>query len=293
MPGCIERKINRLSGHRGRAVRPRVLDLFSGCGGLSLGFAAAGFEIVTAMETDPIAARTHADNLHKGLPHDVIAQHARTRDVSQEDPEQIAREFYKGRPEDAFDVIIGGPPCQAYARIGRAKLRAVGEDPFAYTKDRRAGLYLRYLEYIHSLRPLALLMENVPDILNFSGRNIVEEMLGPLNRMGYEAAYSLINSAHHGVPQMRDRIYLIAFRKELGAAVRFPDASHRCDLPSGYMGMRSVALKLVSRGQGGGYQQADTGVRTLPPAVSASEAMADLPMIDGKRNSLARRAARM
>lgn len=273
-------------------MRPRVLDLFSGCGGLSLGFAAAGFEIVTAMETDPLAARTHAENLHKGLPEDVIARHARTRDVSREDPEQIAREFYKGRPEDAFDIIIGGPPCQAYARIGRAKLRAVGEDPFAYTNDRRAGLYLRYLDYIHSLRPLALLMENVPDILNFGGRNIVEEMLSPLNRMGYEAAYSLINSAHHGVPQMRDRIYLIAFRKELGAVVRFPDASHRCDLPSGYMGMRSVALKLVGRGQGGGYQQADTGGGTLPTAVSAAEAIVDLPVIDGKRNGLVRRAAR-
>jgi hypothetical protein len=102
------------------SAQPRVLDLFAGCGGLSLGFQAAGCEIVAAMETDELAACTHAFNFFQGQPDEVICHHARPKDVATVEPEELVEGLGLGRAAEAFDIIIGGPPCQAYARVGRA-----------------------------------------------------------------------------------------------------------------------------------------------------------------------------
>lgn len=287
---AVAKKLARLVESPG--ARPRVLDLFAGCGGLSLGFKAAGCDIVASMEIDDLAARSHAINFFKDRPTDEIEHHAEPRDIVAIDPEELVQEFKLGTPSHAFDIIIGGPPCQAYARVGRAKLREIAEHPEAFKVDPRANLYLRYLHYIERLQPLALLMENVPDILNFGGHNIVQEMVETLDAMGYEAKYSLINSAHHGVPQMRDRVFMIAIHKSLSAAIRFPRASHRCDLPSGYAGTRSVALKLIDLFNGGGYIAPDVGGPGLPPAITAAEAIGDLPPIMLHREGKLRRGAR-
>ena len=96
---------------------PRVLDLFAGCGGLSLGFHAAGFEIAGAVEIDPHAAASHGANFHPGDP-----RHARARDITQLTPEALAAELELGDVSSSIDVIVGGPPCQAFARVGRSKL---------------------------------------------------------------------------------------------------------------------------------------------------------------------------
>jgi DNA (cytosine-5)-methyltransferase 1 len=174
--------------------RPRVLDLFAGCGGLSLGFQAAGCEIAAAMETDELAARSHAVNFFKGYPAEVIEHHAKRRDVTRIAPEELVSDFGLGTSVGAFDIIVGGPPCQAYARVGRAKLREIAAHPRAFKIDPRANLYLRYLHYVDRLKPLALLLENVPDILNFGGHNVIQEIVEALDQIGYDAAYSLINT---------------------------------------------------------------------------------------------------
>jgi DNA (cytosine-5)-methyltransferase 1 len=194
-----------------------------------LGFQAAEFEIVAAMEIDELAARSHAINFCRGMPQQQIELHAKARDITDVDPDELIKEFDLGTPSHAIDIIVGGPPCQAYARVGRAKLREIAEHPHAFKIDPRGNLYLRYLDYIKRLMPLALLMENVPDILNHGGHNIVQEMVEALDDMDYDARYSLINSAHHGVPQMRDRVFMVAFHKSLGAHIQFPAATHRCD----------------------------------------------------------------
>jgi DNA (cytosine-5)-methyltransferase 1 len=287
---AIAAKLRRLSGTP--RARPRVLELFAGCGGLSLGFQAAGCEIVAAMETDELAARSHAVNFFKGKPDRIIAHHAQPRDVSTVEPEQLVEEFGLGNPAEAFDLIIGGPPCQAYARVGRAKLREIAEHPRAYKVDPRANLYLRYLHYVERLKPLGLLMENVPDILNHGGHNVMQEIVESLDDMGYDAAYSLINAAHHGVPQMRDRVYMIAFHRDVGAVLRFPRATHKCELPPGYAGTRAVALKLIRISGADGFIEADTGHDELPRAVTAQEAIADLPPVTLHLEGRLRRGAR-
>lgn len=286
----VWRKINRLLDDP--SAKPKTLDLFAGCGGISLGFHSAGFEITASMEIDELAAKSHALNFCKGMSEEEKELHSKARDITNIDPEEFVEELGLGAPEDAFDVIVGGPPCQAYARVGRAKLREVAEHPEAFKVDPRANLYLRYLDYVAKLKPLALLMENVPDILNFGGHNVAEEIVEVLNKMGYEARYSLINSAHHGVPQMRDRVFLVAFRKELNAVINFPKATHHCDLPRGYEGTRAVAFKLIDQSGKTGFVKPDTGHDGLPAAVTAKKAIGDLPPITLHKEGKLKRGAR-
>lgn len=289
-PQAIAAKIDRLANDPNAA--PRVLDLFAGCGGLSLGFKAAGCEITGAIEIDELAARSHGLNFYKGHTSELIELHGKARDITKIEPDEFVKELSLGKPSEAIDIIIGGPPCQAYARVGRAKLREIAEHPEAFKIDPRGNLYLRYLHYIKELMPLAVLMENVPDILNYGGHNIVQEIVETLDVMGYTAQYSLINSAHHGVPQMRDRVYMIAFRKELKTIPEFPRATHSCLLPSGYQGTRSVALKLIDLIDGVDFAPADTGNSNLPTAVTTTDALSDLPPITLHREGKLKRGAR-
>lgn len=269
-------KINRIK----RGGAPRILDLFAGCGGLSLGFHAAGFTVAGAIEIDPPAAASHARNFHGDKNAKDYAVHALPRDITLSEPEQLISNFGLGNVGEAIDVIVGGPPCQAFARVGRAKLREVAEHPEAFLQDPRSNLYIRYLHFVEALHPLVLVMENVPDVLNYGGHNIAEEICETLTPKGYVCAYTLLNSAFFGVPQMRERMFLIAYAKELEAGVTFPTPSHWVELPKGYEGSRQVALKnLQGTLFNGYYRKSPMANSNLPPAVTAREALEDLPRI--------------
>lgn len=274
----VQQKLARLRA----CGTPRVLDLFAGCGGLSLGFLAAGFELRAALEVDPDAARSHGLNFHSGHP-----QHSQSRDIITTHPEELAAELEFGRAATAVDVIVGGPPCQAFARVGRSKLREIEEHPEAFKRDPRARLYLEYLRYVDAFQPLAVLMENVPDVLNHGGQNIAEETCEVLTEKGYVCGYTLLNAAFYGVPQMRERMFLIAYRHEVAGRVTFPPPTHWVDLPPGYEGSRAVALKLLNQGQLFGeahcYLEPPAASPALPPAVTAEQAIGDLPPIDARQ----------
>lgn len=275
---------------------PRVLDLFSGCGGLSLGFQAAGFAISGAVELDPPAAASHGLNFHSGGDDALRRAHQVARDITDLTPAQLCEELQLGPAERAFDVVVGGPPCQAFARVGRSKLREIAEHPQAFRHDGRARLYLRYLEYVKVLKPLALVMENVPDVLNHGGQNIAEETCEVLEDLGYVCGYTLLNAAFYGVPQMRERMFLIAYARGLAEGVTFPQPTHWIDLPDGYAGSRQVALKHLSRGllmmRRSAYQEPPQPTPDLPRAVSAREALDDLPPITLHLEGKLRRGAR-
>lgn len=272
---AIRQKINRLRA----GMRPRLLDLFSGCGGLSLGFHAAGFEVSAAVELDADAARSHGTNFHGGA-----EKHCKPRDITATKPEELASELGLGDVAGAFDVLVGGPPCQAFARVGRSKLREVAEHPEAFRHDQRARLYIEYLHYVDACSPLAVVMENVPDMLNHGGHNLAEEIAEVLVAKGYVCCYSLLNAAFYGVPQMRERMVLIALREELVSDVIFPEPTTWIELPPGYAGSRAVALKLLpALGSGiSHYREAPAASANLPPAVTASEAIGDLPVINAR-----------
>jgi DNA (cytosine-5)-methyltransferase 1 len=273
----IRQKIARIAG----GGRPRVLDLFAGCGGLSLGFQAGGFKIAAAVEIDPDAAASHGRNFHDGN-----EKHSLPRDITQLTPESLASELGLGPIGSEIDVLVGGPPCQAFARVGRSKLREIDEHPEAFKHDPRARLYMEYLRYVAAFQPLAILMENVPDVLNHGGKNIAEETCEVLEAKGYVARYTLLNAAFYGVPQMRERMFLIGYRRELECEVTFPEPTHWVDLPPGYEGSRSVALKLMN-GEGlfadaFDYVAPPKARPDLPAAVTAEEAVGDLPPIDAR-----------
>jgi len=136
------------------------------------------------------------------------------------------------------------------------------------------------------------MMENAPDILHYGGHNVVQEIVEALDAIGYSARYSLINSAFHGVPQMRDRVFLVAYRKELGIEVLFPKATHHMMLPPGYGGTRAVALRFVDLLDGLAYSEPDLGGSNLPFPVTAKEAIDDLPPITLHLEGKLRRGAR-
>ncbi len=264
-----------------RGSSPRVLDLFAGCGGLSLGFQTAGFEIAGAVELDSHAAESHAMNFYKF--NDALQKrHALARDITTTEPEDLMMALERDVDvASCVDVIIGGPPCQAFARVGRAKLREVAEHPEAFRQDARGNLYLRYLAYVRKLQPLAILMENVPDVLNYGGHNIPHEMCEVLEKMGYSCGYTLLNAAYYGVPQMRERMFLIAYAEELKADVEFPKPTHWVELPRGYEGSRQVALKALDQNtfRFKFYNSPPVASPDLPQAVTAKEALEDLPRI--------------
>lgn len=283
-----------LQGHA-----PRTLDLFAGCGGLSLGFDAAGFKAIGAVEFDPDAARSHAINFLADLPNDLFDVHATAKDITKIEPEDLMATLgFVGPADQHVDVIIGGPPCQAFARVGRAKLREVADHPDAFLKDTRGNLYLRYLHYVNKLKPLAILMENVPDVLNYGGHNIAEETCEILADMGYRCGYTLLNSVFYGAPQMRERMFLIAVLANVADDISFPRPTHWIEMPKGYEGTRRVALQTVKRGT---FSESRQFFREPPrvrpaecqPAVTAQDALQDLPVItyhlEGKLKKGARR----
>lgn len=271
----LEAVRKKVAGLR-RGGKPRVLDLFSGCGGLSLGFQAAGFEVRAAVEFNPDAARSHGLNFHRG-----DARHSKPRDITATRPNDLTAALGMGPAAESVDVIVGGPPCQAFARVGRPKLREIDEHPQAFRHDPRARLYEEYLNYVTEFQPLAVLVENVPDVLNHGGQNIAEEICEVLEKKGYVCGYTLLNAAFYGVPQMRERMFLIAYRRELEQRVIFPEPTHWAVLPPGYDGSRAVALKVLNDLFGWTHEYFDPpqSHSKLPLAVTAEQAIGDLPPI--------------
>lgn len=275
----IQRKISRIRA----GAAPRVVDIFSGCGGLSLGFERAGFKISAGIEIDPYAASSHAVNFHGSR----VSRHPdererHTRDLTILEPHELAAELgFDSDPATAVDVLIGGPPCQSYARVGRAKLREIADHPQAFKVDPRSNLYLRYLYFVSVLQPLVILMENVPDVLNFGGHNIAEEVTASLD--SYECTYTMLNSVFYGVPQMRERMFLLAYHKRLEANVAFPAPDHWFELPAGYQSSRSVALRHLKDEEleleHSHYSPPPQPTSDLQKAISAEEALGDLPAI--------------
>lgn len=278
----ITEKLRRLQA--GGAVR--YMDMFSGCGGISLGFLTAGFAPVASVEIDAWAARSHGANFGpRSLGGDQPGHHV-ARDATQEDPAAIFAELgLTGPVDDQVDVLVGGPPCQAFARVGRAKLREQAHRrqeesaDQAFMVDGRVNLWQRYVHFIRETKPVALLMENVPDILNHGGINVAELVSKSLSDEGYDVAYTLLNAAWYGVPQTRERMILIGFHRATGIKPLFPKPTHHVNLPHGYTGAKNTARRVVKSDGSAHHRWVTDPTPDFPPATTAREALADLPSI--------------
>ncbi len=254
------------------AGQPEVVDLFSGAGGLALGFQAAGCHIGLAVDIDRAAARSFERNfsiLQPDCPPCVLG--GPSHDLGRVG---VATLPLARRP----DIIIAGPPCQAFSRLGRAKLDSLREDGFV--GDPRNRLYQRFLDAISFWKPLAVLMENVPGMLSMAGINYAELVCGEIAALGYRTGYALLNSVWYGVPQFRERLFFIGFREDLGLRPTPPPTAFQTELPEGYGRPHREVARLLPFG---GEWERDLGQLELPAlpreaaAVTVREALDDLP----------------
>ena len=198
---------------------PKVIDLFSGCGGLTLGFEKAGFEIVAGVELMPEACQTVSYNMD--------FRYGKDQTHICADITQLEGDIFKDRFGDEGCIVIGGPPCQAYSMAGKGKLKSLGEDRIN-TKDKRGNLYQDFLRFVYALDAKAVVMENVPESTAYGEKNIPETVCRSLKRHGYNAFWTILNSADYGVPQCRERVFVIGIKSELGLAVELPTPTNKC-----------------------------------------------------------------
>ncbi|MCT1515629.1 DNA cytosine methyltransferase [Dietzia cercidiphylli] len=192
-------------------------DLFSGAGGISLGLEEAGYDVVLGADHFDAAVATHAHHF-AGL----------SLDWDLADPDVVER--VANLIKDAqIEILAGGPPCQPFSKAGRSMIRhrvQLGErDPH----DERRDLWRSFLEVATFARPRAILMENVPDLAldreMFIFRSIVEE----LEQDGYSVHTRIVETWRYGVPQMRQRLLVVALRD--GVAFEWPaDATTKTTL---------------------------------------------------------------
>ena len=250
-------------------VLPYVIDLFSGCGGMSLGFSDAGFPLLASVDIDKAASKTAEYNLDHRAGTSEYGHKSCTVDMRDLALEDIL--------PDSFDselIIIGGPPCQAYSLAGRGKLKSLGEHR-EHTKDERGNLYIDFLNFAVSANALAIVMENVPAAINYGGRNVPEDACNLLEKKGYMAKWTILNAADYGVPQRRERLFLIATRKDSGLGPRFPSARFKC--PKGQITQIGKMIK-------GLPEKSDHVIlpetnKRLKKWVTVGQALSDLPTL--------------
>lgn len=206
-----------LRTHLPQDASPSVLDLFCGAGGLSLGFALAGFHISAGIDSDPWAMETHAYNFGGDGQPILLTPECRPEDILH----QVG--------VNTVEVLVGGPPCQGFARVGRGKIRSLvrqklPEHELDTWDDPRNQLYLAYLRFVDLLRPGWLVMENVPDMA-WHRDNILSSLLKVLTDKGYTVGCFTLNAADFGVPQTRRRLFVVANR--YGFPVVEPSPTHR------------------------------------------------------------------
>ncbi len=190
-------------------MKYNAIDLFSGAGGLHIGFEKAGFDIELCIDNNDLVERTHKRNF-PNIP--MI-----NRDIRTVTSDEI-KTYIKN---ENVDVIIGGPPCQGFSTIGKR----VSSDPEKRLKhDPRNELVLTYARIIREIRPKFIVMENVKGILTLQNGTYLNNVLNQLHKAGYAAEYKLINMADYGVPEIRERVIIIGNRVRL--PVEFPKPDH-------------------------------------------------------------------
>ncbi|MEZ2419249.1 DNA cytosine methyltransferase [Luteibacter sp. RCC_6_2] len=188
-------------------TRPIGIDLFAGAGGLSLGFEQAGFDIVAAVDIDPIHSAAHKFNFPKCA--------TVCKSVIDVTGDELRKRSGIGKRD--IDVVIGGAPCQGFSMIGKRAL-----------DDSRNQLVHHYVRVVLELQPKYFVFENVKGLTVGKHRQFLQEIIEAFQKKGYdvEANYKVLNAADYGVPQDRRRLILMGARKGLRLP-KYPDPLER------------------------------------------------------------------
>ena len=186
------------------------IDLFAGCGGLSEGFYKQGYNALAHVEINPTACETLRTRM-KYYGYKEADEAVLELDITREDVIECIDKAVKGQE---VDVIIGGPPCQAYSSLGRAK------DDNAMQDDPRNYLFESYVKVLNYYKPKFFVFENVTGMLTakINGKHIINkivEALGENYKVKFDPKMNVLNSANYGVPQIRKRVIIIGVRKDI------------------------------------------------------------------------------
>lgn len=173
-----------------------VISLFSGVGGMDLGFRKAGFEIVAANEIDTHTLPTY----HANFPEVRLIE----KDIREVDASEL--------PDDVVG-IIGGPPCQSWSKAGRRR----------GIEDERGQLFYEYIRILKAKQPLFFIAENVKGMMSQPHSEAVKEIVEEFENVGYNVAVKVLDANDYGVPQKRMRCFYVGMRKDMGVTFRFPD----------------------------------------------------------------------
>jgi len=178
--------------------RPIAIDLFAGCGGMSLGLEAAGFDVALAIEFDAIHSIVH----HFNFPYCATI----CRDISKISSSEILETLRKSGYPAEVDLIAGGPPCQGFSHIGKRLI----DDP-------RNSLVFEYLRIISEIKPKYFIFENVPGIATGEHRQFLAELVAEFEGIGYhvEKPIEILDASDFGAPQKRKRLILLGSRSDV------------------------------------------------------------------------------
>lgn len=174
------------------------IDLFCGCGGLSLGFEKAGINVLVGIDAwqDAITTFNYNHKNSKGI----------CADLSTLEPSEIEKEL-NGK---SIDLIIGGPPCQGFSVAGKR-----------IVDDVRNKLYKNFVRFVEYYKPKAFMMENVPNILSIGGGIVRDSIVKDFSDLGYKVVYQVLTASNYGTPQNRRRAVFVGFNN--GFEFKFPE----------------------------------------------------------------------
>lgn len=226
--------------------RYTVLDLFSGAGGLTEGFSIDTFRFLAHVEMNPAAARTletrlgyhllfgtRFEEIYRSYQNNEISRDeyiARVRSMNLFDDNLFVQQIAENTLADLFkkidatqrrigedhvNVVIGGPPCQAYSCAGRSR------DPHRMVNDPRNDLYLHYIAFLKHYEPDLFIFENVPGIKSARNGQVYLDLVWRIVRLGYSMDLRMLNAADFGVLQERKRVIIVGWKKKYG--FRYPD----------------------------------------------------------------------
>jgi len=252
----MEKKINQ---------NKTVIDLFSGAGGLSLGFQEAGFDIIGSAEVNSVYSKTHALNFKNSKNY--------SGDLNSLSPKEYSNLL--GIRKIDVGLIIGGPPCQSYSNIGSSKINSLASEK-KLKLDLRKYLFKPFLDYVDYFQPDIFLMENVPQLLTKEKGLLFDEVIEKIKEINYIPYWTILNSVNYGVPQNRKRLFIVGINSKIHkkkSEFKFPIPTH-----GSLSDMSKFYLNAIDK---------DNLQINLIKSNTVEDALGDLPLIfDGCRADL-------
>jgi len=235
-------------------VKAKVFDLFCGTGGFSKGFEKSrnkSYEIVFGMDLLPMSVKTFRLNHGSAF--------ALREDIRKVHCKDIMEKLCLKRGE--LDLIIGGPPCQGFTSI--RPFRSSADD------DPRNTLFAQFANFVNYFRPKGLVVENVVGLATHNGGRTINQMHECFADLGYDCEWKILNAAHFGIPQRRERLIFIGVEK--GRKICFPTPTHRSN--GSTIGHKDRSKMLLPE------EDLFSPRLNLEPAVTVMDAIGDLPPI--------------